>query len=168
MKAREHDIVVITSTADQGVIERPTTSSKATHVNNKDMFTIAACNRWGHLLDPSAKAGFEFSFIGHDVHVGQVPFLKSAKFISGSSVATAIAAGIASLIIACCRISKNCRKDGNHPWRMRMVRDTFTYMQEKGSQYVALENLCGKNVTIENLDFEEMVDHTFPRSVNQG
>lgn len=161
-RASDAGIVVISSTADQGVIDRPTAASMPTHTNNKDVFTIAACNRWGNLLDPSAKEGFEFSFIGDRVNVGQVPFLESPEHASGSSVATAIAAGTASLIIACCRISGNFKREpSNSKWRMRMVRDIFASMKEGESRYVALEHLCGRGVRLENADFLQTVNNTF-------
>lgn len=165
VEASKKDIVIISSTADQGVIVKQTAADASTIVNNQDLFSIAACNRWGHLLDSSATGG-HFSFIGNDVHVGQVPFLKSPETVSGSSVATAIAAGTASLILACCRMSEKCKTPDHgsqktDPWRTRMVRDAFSRMKVSPSNYVVLENLCGVNRRLEGVDFHETVNTTF-------
>lgn len=165
-EASDKDIVILSSTADEGVITRELGEDKMSLQNNKEVLTIAACDRWGNLLDRSQKEGYEYRFVGNNVHVGQVPFLKSPESISGSSVATAIAAGAASLILACCRISKNCKteQDGSksHRWRCIMVRDTFHKMLEGSEQkFVALENLCGKGKKLEYAEFRHTVDTTF-------
>lgn len=163
-EANDRDIVILSSTADEGVMTKMSATDNSTHRNNNDVFTIAACDRWGNLLDRSQKEGYQYRFFGHNVHVGQVPFLKSSESISGSSVATAIAAGTASLILVCCRISKACNteQDSLHFWRCRMVRDAFYKMFEGPElKYVALENLCGKGKKLKDADFQHTVDSTF-------
>ncbi|KAI9773356.1 MAG: hypothetical protein M1840_007571 [Geoglossum simile] len=161
--ASAKDIVILSSTADEGVQEARDAIRKADI--STDVFTIAACDRWGNLLDRSQKVGYDYRFVGNDVQVGQVPFLKSPESISGSSVATAIAAGTASLILACCRISEKSNTDGpntENRWRSHMVRKTFNAMREGSDQnYVALENLCGKGRRLEDAQFALTVNDSF-------
>jgi hypothetical protein len=161
-RARSKDIVVLISTADEGLMTTTTRTDK--HDLSNDVITIAACDRWGNLLAPSQKDGYQYRFVGHNVRVGQIPFLKSEKSISGSSVATATAAGTASLILACCRISSNCDTSGTD-WRVRMVRKQFWDKMGEGDErlwkYVALENLCGKGKKLSDIEFEPTVSSVF-------
>ncbi|KAI1102144.1 hypothetical protein F4804DRAFT_313992 [Jackrogersella minutella] len=136
-KARNKDIVVLVSTADTGLATTTTETDKSK--NNEDLFTIAACDRWGNLLPSSQKSGYRFRFVGHNVQVGQIPFLKSEEFITGSSAATAIAAGTASLILACCRISSRCYTEESG-WRYRMVKTRFEAMGEGDDKPIHFES----------------------------
>ncbi|KAF4545351.1 uncharacterized protein LTHEOB_5184 [Lasiodiplodia theobromae] len=162
LEASEKDIAILSSTADEGLVIKDNAANQKRIRNNRHVFSIAACDRYGNLLDRSQKEGYDYRFIGHNVHVGQVPFLKSPESISGSSVATAIAAGTASLIIACSRISKNNGKKCNK--RCDLVTNIFQEMLEGREElkYVVLENLCEKGKKPENRDFHEMVDNSFP------
>ncbi|KAI0520750.1 hypothetical protein F5B22DRAFT_598226 [Xylaria bambusicola] len=161
-KARRKDIVVLVSTADTGLATTPTSTDKPD--NNEDLFTIVACDKWGNLLPFSQKSGYRFRFVGHNVQVGQIPFLKSEESVTGSSAATAIAAGAASLILACYRISPKF-DDSGEDWRYRMVKKRFREMGEGGDQpYVKLENLCGKNRDLRNIDFQAVVREEFVRN----
>ncbi|CAK7215119.1 hypothetical protein SCUCBS95973_002370 [Sporothrix curviconia] len=78
------------------------------------LLRMASCNMYGRLLhewdDSSADKGskmddlYDFCINSQDVTVGTIPFLAaSTDRIGGSSVATAIAAGVCSLLIACLR-----------------------------------------------------------------
>ncbi|PTB62989.1 hypothetical protein BBK36DRAFT_1144522 [Trichoderma citrinoviride] len=155
------DIVILCSTNDEGAIARPSTFDRLTLVNNQDILAIAACNQYGRLLE-SSQDDYSYGFFGHKVHVGQIPFLQSEEHVSGSSVATAIAAGAASLILAFCRLSKNCEIEPGIDWRSRKVRDTFQRMSEGDSiRYVHLKNLCGKGKSLETVDFEATIDNVF-------
>ncbi|KAL7803582.1 hypothetical protein V8C44DRAFT_343878 [Trichoderma aethiopicum] len=161
MAAKKKDIVILCSTVDEGAITRPSTFNKSTHVNNNDVLEIAACNQYGRLLE-SSQSTYSYGFFGHKVHVGQIPFLQSDEHLSGSSVATAIAAGAASLILAFCRLSKYCKTGPGDDWRLRKVRDTFQQMvEDKNVKYVHLKNLCGKGKTLENMDFGATIDEVF-------
>lgn len=156
-KARDNDIVVTCSTADEGSIGAHSVG------DTSDVLPIAACDKWGNLLPQSQKTGFKYQFIGHNVHVGQVPYLESAESIEGSSVSTAVAAGMASLILACARISSGFHSndiDGGASWRFAMVTSIFHRMAEGGS-WVVLEKLCGKGRLEKEYDFKKLVDEAF-------
>ena len=62
---------------------------------------IAACNAFGTLLKNATENDAEFFVLGSNINAGVVPFLTEEPRISGSSVATAIAAGLASLTMSC-------------------------------------------------------------------
>jgi hypothetical protein len=104
-------IVIICSTADQG-----NNSSKVWPASYEEgPIAVAACNSYGKLAPFSSDIGAHYFFHGMDIATEMIPYMKSPQEISGSSVATAIAAGVASLILACHRIvypnlKKNERK----------------------------------------------------------
>ena len=91
---------------------------------NNTMLRMASCNMYGKLQndwddsatdDPSKKANqYDFCINSQDVAVGAIPFLStSTERISGSSVATAIAAGVCSLLIACLRTLRDIDFDSS-------------------------------------------------------
>jgi subtilisin family serine protease len=147
-RARDQDIVLVWSTADQG--NRPPPNPDGVQRNKgtrpDDLLSIAACDWNGNLLGESQKEDFDYSFVGQDVPVGVVPFLRSTESVSGSSVATALAAGTASLILACCHISENCQTNNSDvKWRFRMVVQMFNTMRlGTHPPWVDLDNFVGK------------------------
>lgn len=174
--ARHKDDIVITcSTADEGIV-------KPTDVSNDseaylDLLSIAACDKWGGLLNRSQKDNVQFRFTGEDVQIGPVPFLRSSERITGSSVATAIAAGAASLVLACYHISARCypdpleikpQKEEAVPLKNELVRKKFRDMGETSQAsspssacWVRLENLCGRKAFAKKYDFKSLVDNSF-------
>ncbi|KAL7933623.1 hypothetical protein V8C35DRAFT_322252 [Trichoderma chlorosporum] len=159
--AREDDIVITCSIADEGNM-----SARSVGESNKDVLSIAACDRWGNLLPQSRKTGFDYQFLGHNVYVGRVPYLESSEVIEGSSVSTAIAAGMASLILACARISSpslnedTYEEDGRRrSWRCDTVKNRFDSMSE--GKWVILDNLCGPGKLRNFYHFEQLVKGSF-------
>lgn len=66
------------------------------------LIPIAGCDQYGKLTDWSTETEAKYHFLGKDVTVKSLQLMRnSSKEISGSSVATAIAAGTASLVLAC-------------------------------------------------------------------
>ncbi|KUI69791.1 Subtilisin DY [Cytospora mali] len=165
-QAKQNDIVIISSTADEGFRPDKSTTSEG-EVKDK-LFSISACNSNGSLLDQSQKEGYHFSFLGDNVSVEPVPFLQSRTRIRGSSVATAIAAGTAALAVACCRISENCNTNSSMHWRYDMVKKTFKSMAlgvAQGLPWVDLERFCcERDELVEAFDFKATVDRYFQRS----
>lgn len=149
--AADKDIVIISSTADEGMSPPRGGTDAKNHKN--DVFTIAACTQWGRLLEYSQNDDDNYRFVGHNVYVGQVPYLKSQDTISGSSVATAIAAGTASLALACYRISGNFEAQEEFQRRRRLVRSIFDKMLVDGQRYAKLENFCGKDKNLAEASF---------------
>ncbi|KAL6696676.1 hypothetical protein J3F84DRAFT_407452 [Trichoderma pleuroticola] len=162
IEASNQDIIVLCSTADEGFLPRDAVKQGG-HQN--EVITITACDKWGNLLDRSQPGGYNYRFMGNNVQIGQVPFLKSHEFITGSSVSTAIAAGTASLIIACSRLSGTCNtheEPNKTKWRSKMVKNKFNIMKhESGKDYVVLENLCGTRKNLQDTDFAAIVDGSF-------
>lgn len=160
--ARDDDIVMTCSIADEGNIR-----ARSVGENNPNVFSIAACDRWGNLIPQSRRTGFDYRFLGHNVHIGQVPYLKSDEVIEGSSVSTAIAAGTASLILACAQISSSIlNRDGSEEgrrrrgsWRLVTVKRKFDSMSEEN--WVILDNLCGQGELRKYYDFERLVRDSF-------
>ncbi|KAL6698003.1 hypothetical protein J3F84DRAFT_406347 [Trichoderma pleuroticola] len=157
--ARDDDIVITCSIADEGNMR-----ARSVGENNKNVLSIAACDRWGNLIPQSRRSGFDYQFLGHNVHIGRVPYLESNEVIEGSSVSTAIAAGTASLILACARISSSLSHDvyESHwwrSWRREAVKRKFDSMSE--GKWVILDNLCGQGELSKHYDFERLMRDRF-------
>ncbi|KAL6795510.1 hypothetical protein J3E68DRAFT_404485 [Trichoderma sp. SZMC 28012] len=161
--ASDDDIVITCSTADEGSI-----NAHSVGENNKNVISISACDKWGNPLPQSQKTGFDYQFIGKNVHVGQVPYLESVESIEGSSVSTAVAAGMASLILACARISSSfgnndVYEDGSRRrWRCEEITRRFDSMVDGPGKFVVLDKLCGQGqLERSSYDFKRLVDSTF-------
>lgn len=100
--ADDNDIVMLCSDHDQG-----SNVKEAWPAAYGQTMTIAACNDYGTLQRPheGEKLEHKYALAGLNIPAGAVPFLESLERISGSSAATAIAAGLSSLIISCDRIA---------------------------------------------------------------
>lgn len=165
-----HDIVVLSSSADEGL--REINDAVVGQKLERHVLRIVACNRWGSLLERSPRFGYDYRVVGDNIPVGRVPFLKSPDTISGSSVATAIAAGVVSLILACCRLAKDSNTEhgpGNgNRWRTEMARERLDAMCEGGvvKDYVVLDNICGRGERLRNADFMAKVNANFRRTWN--
>jgi len=100
-RAFKENIVVICSTADTGRNWKDTWPAK--FCTSKGESGDEAGNR----LDETQDKGYPYQFKGKNIYVGPIPFVESEEQVTGSSVATAIAAGIASLTLSCCRLADN-------------------------------------------------------------
>ncbi|KAL1847089.1 hypothetical protein Daus18300_014059 [Diaporthe australafricana] len=106
-KARNQNILMFCSAIDQGNFEDP----KYPHASNGDcIFKIGAATAMGTVPDYVSNEGLSFIFPGHDV-VLRSPFedisdRRFGEFAShtGSSVATALASGLAALVLECVRL----------------------------------------------------------------
>ena len=96
-------IVIICSTADKGNNQQKVYPAQYLKEVDLDcLIPIAGCDRYGKLTDWSTETEAKYHFLGKDVTVRSEGLMTNAsKEISGSSVATAIAAGTASLVLAC-------------------------------------------------------------------
>jgi hypothetical protein len=70
------------------------------------IFPVAACNAHGRLTEYSSETDAQYTFQGEDILAlnGNGPIGEAERRVSGSSVATAIATGVASLVLGCYRI----------------------------------------------------------------
>ncbi len=96
-RAASEGIVMMCSSNDDGLNE-------AWPADATETCTIAACDEYGN-LPRNPGANYTFKLQGLNVAAGVVPFLESNDRISGSSVATAIASGLSSLILSCTRLA---------------------------------------------------------------
>lgn len=104
---------------------------------------------------------YQYGIHGLGVAAGVVPFLESNDRISESSVATAIAAGLSSLILSCYRLAH--MNEETIPNRKHVVEEELNKMQiHKPNKYVNLEKFAGIDVKIKDgldIDFEEILTH---------
>ncbi|KAL7956926.1 hypothetical protein V8C34DRAFT_195669 [Trichoderma compactum] len=154
--AHDHGIVLLCSTHDEGL-----GVSNTYPASFHNTITITACDDYGKVLrpGPTGDAGsFQYKVQGQSVAAGVIPFLDSDDYISGSSVATAIAAGLSSLILSCNRIATDNPEDSSsnndHPkslqyetkrnYRETIVKNHLKEMLAKESKdYILLENFAG-------------------------
>jgi len=97
--AHAQGIVMLCSTHDEGPIGKQSYPADAT-----ETLGIMACDEYGKSLR-SEEVKHDFLIQGRNVPAGVIPFLDSEDRVSGSSVATAIAAGLSSLITSCVRLA---------------------------------------------------------------
>ena len=105
--ASRENIVIICSTADKGNNQQKVYPAQYLEEKKIDcLIPIAGCDQYGKLTDWSTETKAKYHFLGKDVIARSVGVMTgSGKEISGSSVATAIAAGMASLVLACSRLA---------------------------------------------------------------
>lgn len=117
------NIVLIASTHDEGSNANEAFPAGYTG----QTIAIAATNDFGSTLTYTPNENqFNFRVKGVNVFAGTVPYLVSEERISGSSVATAIAAGLASLILSCHYIS-GYKEPERDTWKTELVN---FYMKE--------------------------------------
>lgn len=152
------DIVVCCSTADEGNNIGP---SFPADYYEKGVFAITACDAQGKPLNISKEKGYQYQLLGKDVLVGAVPFLKSQEVIMGSSVATAIAAGLGSLILSCRRLAREPAPGGQESAlnRREEITKRFKLMRHDPNStempyYIRPERLVGKTMQT-NFQFDQ-------------
>ncbi|QYT03731.1 Peptidase_S8 domain-containing protein [Trichoderma simmonsii] len=126
-------IVLLCSTHDEG-LGVSTTYPASFH----NAITITACDDYGKVLRPGPAddtGSFQYKVQGQSVAAGVIPFLDSDDYISGSSVATAITAGLSSLILSCDRIAKNEPKKSSSKERSPKNVYPSTPVHEKHKNY---------------------------------
>jgi hypothetical protein len=149
--AKREDIVIICSTADKG-----NNTQQIWPAQYDGTISISASDIHGKITDWSSSTKAAYSFLGKDVCANKIPFMKSQSTISGSSVATAIAAGVASAILACCRIRNN---DRGRNWKIDKVKEIFSKMKPEAQQpYTQPSKLLGPQNFAENTGLVDLVD----------
>ncbi|KAH8588899.1 hypothetical protein B0O99DRAFT_693055 [Bisporella sp. PMI_857] len=101
-------IVMACSTHDQG--ERITEAWPASFKASIPLMIITACDEYGRILRQSSLPEPDYMIQGQKVWAGDIPFLDSRESPTGSSVSTAIAAGLSSLILTCDRMANRNRE----------------------------------------------------------
>ncbi|EHK42138.1 hypothetical protein TRIATDRAFT_322237 [Trichoderma atroviride IMI 206040] len=169
-EAKRQDIIIICSTADEGHSAVQDILNKSD--NREKVISISACSQQGKPLEQSQEDGFIYRFSGDKIQLGTVPFLKSDNHVTGSSVATAIAAATASLILSCCHISTNFNTPGpntpgpNTPWKRDTVIERFGDMSDDTKSarlgpWVRPQHLCGRDRLNEKFDFTTLINEAY-------
>ncbi|TRX88928.1 hypothetical protein FHL15_010156 [Xylaria flabelliformis] len=96
--ANNDDIVQFCSHDDEGWNTDSSWPADCGHVK-----IVVACNKYGAFTDREPRK-YHYQIPGINIFTGAVPYLESKDTMSGSSVATAIAAGLSSLVLSCHRL----------------------------------------------------------------
>jgi hypothetical protein len=96
-------IIIVCSTHDEGT--RILKSWPAAEKSERVM-VVTACDQYGQILRDPGTQEYNYMIQGQKVAAGVIPFLESSDSITGSSVSTALAAGISSLILTCSKLAR--------------------------------------------------------------
>jgi hypothetical protein len=119
------DIVQFCSHHDEGWNVAKSWPADCNHVK-----VVVACNDFGMFTDREPRK-YDYRIPGINVFTGAVPYLESQDTMSGSSVATAIAAGLASLVLSCYRL-RHGPDSKILPGRRDFVHEAFAEMSVDG------------------------------------
>ncbi|KAE8356849.1 hypothetical protein BDV28DRAFT_144762 [Aspergillus coremiiformis] len=164
----DHNIVLLCSTHDEGLNVK-----YAWPADYDSTITITACDEFGHVPSRGHQK-YDFALRGLKVAASVIPFLDSSDLISGSSVATAIAAGLSSLILSCDRFARSGQP--YHPKdNMKLAKDRVEHylnQMTSGEKYVLPEkfgNIDAKVKDGEDIDAMKVIHTDFPiaRPVNR-
>ncbi|KAI8675461.1 Peptidase-S8 domain-containing protein [Fusarium keratoplasticum] len=168
-KAASADILMFCSASDQGAKHVATYPSKAT----PKIFTIGAATASGTVDSWVGNINnISFTFPGTKVELDGGPTDTAVKEVTGSSVATALAAGLAALILYCVQVrillatdpveKQKARRDfqslQKHESMMRAFKDIGT-TEESNHKFIAVWEVFGKRVEEkERVDQEDWVN----------
>ncbi|KAH6982583.1 hypothetical protein EDB80DRAFT_735975 [Ilyonectria destructans] len=139
--AEAEGILLLCSTHDEGL-----NVGKAYPACMRETITFAASNQIGQVTQNMDKDAYDFRIPATNVFAGVVPFMQFDENVSGSSVATAIGAGLSSLMIACHHLANKNRRRGNLKWKRSMVSEKLEAMASgRNSKYILLEKFCDIN-----------------------
>lgn len=116
-RAVRNDVVLLCSTADEGNKTR-----EAYPATEEGTIAIACCDDGGKLIREGTEHSANYWVYGTGFSGTAIKYMDSKTEIKGSSVATAIAVGIASLILACHFTV------AAPPYRRAMVKKAFDMM----------------------------------------
>lgn len=164
-EAAQDGILMLASTHDEGLNQH-----KAYPANYPEPFCITACDEYGTLpQNPPAK--YDYRLHGTNIPAGVIPFLVSDDRISGSSVATAIAAGLSSLTISCDRLcSPGKVYSPKTIMRKDLIERRFNFMVSSNptspddEKYVILEKFAdfsSKTKDGERVDIRKIIGEAF-------
>jgi hypothetical protein len=110
-KADDSDIIMLASCPDVG-------SPGGDSLLRPGIMNIRSCNQYG---EPSMSFTYEhYGFIGENIAVNMVPFLTQNTTVSGNPISTAIATGLASIILSC-----RYAVDNEDRVRRQLIQDYF-------------------------------------------
>jgi hypothetical protein len=156
VEAANANILMFCSARDKGAHNAPTYPSKAT----TKIFTIGAANSSGASVDYVGSASeLSYTFPGDKVEVDSGPGRRTPpEIVGGSSVATALAAGLAALILYCIQVRiflardsekqkalEDYRKVKQHDWMVKAF-DAIETTKESNHKFLKVWEMFGKCV----------------------
>ncbi|KAF5650767.1 intracellular serine protease [Fusarium tjaetaba] len=156
VEAANANILMFCSARDKGAHNAPTYPSKAT----TKIFTIGAANSSGASVDYVGNASeLSYTFPGDKVEVDSGPNRRTPpEIVDGSSVATALAAGLAALILYCIQVRiflakdsekqkarEGYRKVKQHDWMVKAF-DAIETTKESNHKFLKVWEMFGKCV----------------------
>jgi hypothetical protein len=105
----------------------------------REVTKIGSCNRYGQLSSLSTPEFIDFAFNGEDIPLEILPFLTQNTPASGIQIATAIATGLASVILSC-----NYGTDTEHGVVGELIPEFFISATSQGSKVVNFQHLGSK------------------------
>ncbi|KAL7973096.1 hypothetical protein HDV63DRAFT_414849, partial [Trichoderma sp. SZMC 28014] len=170
-KAREKGVIIVCTTHDEGT--RSPTCYPA-EWKQKGILVITACDEYGRLLRDIDEKQYDYMVQGQNVAAGVIPFVESSDFLTGSSVSTALAAGLSSLILTCFKVARLQYKEsdteselggsssgwgwesaGKFPYAEGQVKTVSKYLDQmvtKGTKHVVLEKFGNIDTTTKEGD----------------
>ncbi|ODA83001.1 hypothetical protein RJ55_01510 [Drechmeria coniospora] len=130
-------IVMLCSTHDEGYNQRA-----AYPADCNETIAIAAADEYGSVTNRTSSS-YDFRLQATNIPAGDIQYVEAEKTVSGSSAATAIAAGLACLILSCYR-SEQQDLPGGTRWKSHLVMKIFSSMTDDVERkYIKLEKFCG-------------------------
>jgi hypothetical protein len=102
-EATQKGIVMTCSTHDEGA-KAQNAYPAGLKSDDKSLLVLAACDEFGTPIREIEPNKFHYLIRGQKMAAGTIPFLKSNDTVDGSSVSTALAAGLCSLTLTCDRL----------------------------------------------------------------
>nr|CDP29054.1 Putative serine protease [Podospora anserina S mat+] len=173
IQAHSRGIILMCSSHDEGVV-----APKSFPASYDETLTIAACDEYGALLrEVKDKNGFKYKLNALNIAAGSVPFLNSSERISGSSVTTAIASGLSSLILSCVSLNNpgweqsipdhSNQKEQGKVFRRKVVQKYLQAIVVPGSDcYLSLEKFRNINVRFQDgqlIKAQTVLEHAFTK-----
>ncbi|KAH7191548.1 hypothetical protein BKA60DRAFT_584621 [Fusarium oxysporum] len=135
-RAVDHNTIMLCASSDQG--ERGNDETYPHDANRANIIRIGAATATGNNAEYVNKNNIDFLFPGHEIFLkGSKPETELGDVHKGSSVATAIASGLAALILECIRISYVWMSKPENCGSMEMIIDKhFEGMDSKAMKAV--------------------------------
>jgi hypothetical protein len=150
-EAHDHDIVVICSTADEG-----NRMGEVYPAQCKDTIAIACCDNGGKPAQESSDIDPQFYVYGKGFSAKAIRYLQTESSISGSSVATATAAGLASIILSCRHIAT-----GRRTQRVTTVKETLERMVHPKAEKFVQPQMLFPSKNLDEQSGKEWIEQNF-------